>query len=82
MPILDPALVCDIYKCLMCNLDKSHDNIKFLTQNPDVKYKDGDTPLILAIKNKNSKLVQLLLYRGATIPEEEEDVEEVGKGST
>lgn len=42
--------------------------------NPNYKDEDGNSPIILAIKNKNSKLVQLLLYRGATIPEEE-DVE-------
>lgn len=42
--------------------------------NPNYKDEHGNSPIILAIKNKNSKLVQLLLYRGATIPEEE-DVE-------
>ena len=42
--------------------------------NPNYKDEDGNSPIILAIKNNNSKLVELLLYRGATIPEEE-DVE-------
>ena len=42
--------------------------------NPNYKDEDGNSPIILAIKNKNIKLVELLLYRGATIPEEEEVV--------
>jgi len=42
--------------------------------NPNYKDEDGNSPIILAIKNKNIKLVELLLYRGATIPEEEDVV--------
>jgi hypothetical protein len=45
--------------------------------NPNYKDEDGNSPIILAIKNKNSKLVQLLLYRGATIPEDVEISEKI-----
>ena len=40
--------------------------------NPNYKDEHGNSPIILAIRNNNSKLVELLLYRGATIPEDVE----------
>lgn len=40
--------------------------------NPNYKDEDGNSPIILAIKNNNSKLVELLLSSGATIPEDVE----------
>ena len=43
--------------------------------NPNYKDVDGNSPIKLAIQNDNIKLVKLLLYSGATIPGEEENVE-------
>ena len=40
--------------------------------NPNYKDEDGNSPIILAIKNNNSKLVELLLSSGANIPEDVE----------